>query len=505
MSLRRTHLHLQGRRGIAPGVTDGRISSYDRGTEFYAGGANERMLVTTARFDFVTGIPPIVASETIKSEAQVHIRSAEEWRAALASGAGFINDAGVVVMPEGTTTTIRGQVTVPGAASQGTVRLVVQQPLGWHTWRSIPEAGPAGTGDAPVLLPVAESDYYYFARYKASGGRGYHAFHSTDMQSWRHIGPVAATGKGGAGWVTTAEYDNGKIYVYYDKPNDGDPHLIVGTIVNSGPESSITWQDHGMVFDDPSHGSDTAIIRSRDGTWHLISEDWSPINAREHSWDSPLASRVTSSDGITGFNEHMQAPPVDERTTPTGEIGTYIHPTSKNKPFEYTIHQPAQKAFGDWTAIQIGERFYLFADYHLAGGGKTDIKIGYFGSESMDHQFTFLGEFGKGHPDPSIGFAAGRFYLMIQRGKTDWMSDGPWQPGMRGRLGVDVDDDGTVEQWTDWQELTETYQRKPGFARVIDVNPAAVSAHGLPITNTYVFEIESTGPNLDSLSLIIDE
>ena len=79
----------------------------------------------------------------------------------------------------------------------------------------------------------------------------------------------------------------------------------------------------------------------------------------------------------------------------------------RHKLFEYAIHQPAQKAFGDWTAIQIGERFYLFADYHLARGGKTDIKIGYFGSESMDQHL--LGEFGQGHPDPSIGFAAGSF------------------------------------------------------------------------------------------------
>ena len=75
----------------------------------------------------------------------------------------------------------------------------------------------------------------------------------------------------------------------------------------------------------------------------------------------------------------------------------------------------------------------------------------------------------------------------------------PWQLGMRGRLGVDVDEDGTVEQWTDWQELTEAHQRKPGFARVIDVKPATLSAQGLPDVETHIFEIESTGPSIDSL------
>ena len=274
---------------------------------------------------------------------------------------------------------------------------------------------------------------------------------------------------------------------------------MVGTIMNPGSQSTINWESKGMVFDDPSHGSDTAIIRTSDGVWHLISEDWSPINARNNSWDSPLASRAISPDGIRGFNEHIQAPVVDERTTPTGEIGTFVHPTSKNKPFEYEIHAPAQKAFGDWTAIQLGDRYYLFADYHLAGGGKKDIKIGYFGSESMDQQFSFLGEFGEGHPDPSIGFAAGKFYLMIQRGKIDWVSNGPWQMGLRGRLGVDANNDGKAEQWTDWQVLTEQYQLKAGFARVVDVIPATITGSDLPPSKAYLYEIESSGPDIHRL------
>lgn len=429
------------------------------------------------------------------------IDSAEEWKRALSAGAEWVDDRGVVVMQKGEKSVIRGSFSRP--TGEGGIRVEVQQPMAWDSWEAIPDVAPKDTSDAPVLLPVGDGDYYYFARAKKGKGGGYHAFHSTDMKTWRMVGPIAAqTGskKGGkTSWVTTAEYHEGKIYVYYDKPNDGDPHLMIGTIQNPGPDSTISWESKGMVFDDPSHGSDTAIIRTSDGTWHLISEDWSPIDAKSHSWDSPLASRRTSTDGVSGFNDNVQKPPVDERTTPTGKKGSYIHPTSRNKPFEYEIHEPAQKAFGDWTAIQIGERYYLFADYHLAGGGKNDIKIGYFGSDSMDKKFTHLGELGQGHPDPSIGFAEGKFYLMIQRGKTDWISDGPWEKGLRGRLGVDTSGDGKADQWTEWQELTERYKRKPGFARVVDVDPAVIREEGLPEAKTIFFEIESTGPGIDRL------
>ena len=32
------------------------------------------------------------------------------------------------------------------------------------------------------------------------------------------------------GWATSAEWIDGQIYLYYDKPNDGDAHLVIGSI-----------------------------------------------------------------------------------------------------------------------------------------------------------------------------------------------------------------------------------------------------------------------------------
>ena len=48
----------------------------------------------------------------------------------------------------------------------------------------------------------------------------------------------------------------------------------------------------GLAFADPSHGSDAGIIRSLDGKFHVIYEDWSPINASKRSWDSPIGGHA---------------------------------------------------------------------------------------------------------------------------------------------------------------------------------------------------------------------
>ena len=80
----------------------------------------------------------------------------------------------------------------------------------------------------------------------------------------------------------------------------------------------------GMAFADPSHGSDCSFIRDLDGKFHVIYEDWSPINASKHSWDSPLAGHAVSADGIGNFE--IVAPAVDERTKPTGKFSEYPHP-----------------------------------------------------------------------------------------------------------------------------------------------------------------------------------
>ena len=114
----------------------------------------------------------------------------------------------------------------------------------------------------------------------------------------------------------------------------------------------------GLAFKDPSDGSDCAFIRDEEGKFHVIYEDWSPIDANKRSWDSPLAGHAVSPDGIKDFK--IMPPAVDNRTTPTGKFAEYKHPhwlqhpDFKSNIAKYEIHEPRQEAYGDWAAINIG-------------------------------------------------------------------------------------------------------------------------------------------------------
>ena len=268
--------------------------------------------------------------------------------------------------------------------------LVVSQSPVWDNWTAVPKVAPASLGDAPVLLTKGPGDYWIFGLYgnkkpakdftpqeaklegfdvplqttqwpnqfNAPGGLnqslgGYHAWQSRDMVNWVHHGPVAEKR---TRWMTTAEFVDGKAYLYYDFPNDQDPHLYIDEDLTDG----MPGKDMGLVFKDPSHGSDCVVIRDLDGKFHMISEDWSPINASKHAWDSPLASHAVSADGLGNFK--LLEPPVDQRTKPTGKMAKHYHPhwtkeDPENFPInvaEYEIHEPEQNAYGDWAAIAIG-------------------------------------------------------------------------------------------------------------------------------------------------------
>ncbi len=272
------------------------------------------------------------------------------------------------------------------------------------------------------------------------------------MMHWVHHGPVTETL---ARRVTTAEQVGDKTYIYYDYPNDQDPHLYIDDDLTNG----VSGKNMGLAFRNPTDGSDCAVIRDLEGDFHVIYEDWSPINAKAHSWDSPLAGHAMSKDGIKNFQILGNA--VDERTTPTGRKGTYEHPHWLQHPDwstnigEYEIHEPEQNAFGDWAAISIGGRHYLFCDSHPAG---ERIRIGWFTSDDIGKPLTFCGEIGLGHPDPDIGFAEGKFFLINQT-SNDYVSPGPWVELVElveVRAGVDTTGDGAIDIWTDWQEVKES-------------------------------------------------
>ena len=131
-----------------------------------------------------------------------------------------------------------------------------QSPI-WDNWKQIDDITPKGLGNAYVFLPVAPGDYYILAQppkekveypkglsksekkkflntyYKENPSKkpapGYHCWHSTDLKTWTHHGQVSKSK-----WVTTAEYADGKFYIYYDEPNDQDPHLIIDEDLKDG-------------------------------------------------------------------------------------------------------------------------------------------------------------------------------------------------------------------------------------------------------------------------------
>ena len=335
---------------------------------------------------------------------------------------------------------------------------------GMAKWTDAGKVAPDNKRDAAVFISPKEGEYYYLN--SPYGGTNYHVYHSTDMENWTSYGDVI-----GKNWVTSAEYADGKFYIYYDNPNDEDPHLITFTDLKTGAGRT----DHGKVLDSPSSGSDMAAFRDKTGTFHIIYEDWSAIDAQAHSWDSQYAGHTSSPDGINGFTAHEHTAVIDNRGNPTGAIGTYTHPHTGAK--TYQVHDGSLDAYGDYEMIQIGDTYYLFCDYHPEGEA---IGLGYWMSKDLYGKFEWGGVIRTGlHPDPAVGFANGKFYMFVQD-LDDMTSSGPWVDGIKCQVGVDTDGDGEADVWTEWQEIVETYARLEGFAKIFELDPAEIDLSDLP-------------------------
>ena len=491
-----------------------------------------------------------LACSTCANAAPWVIDSQEEWEKETSEITHLTLKEGMAV-PTGKSATLRSKLKTFATKTSAESLTINQSPI-WENWEPTPNLGPANLQDAPVFLSIGPDNYWMFGRYgetinegrkrkkgqkkkkkekqaeftaedatlegfdiplktsrfpnqfDAPGGLepklgGYHAWQSKDMVNWVHHGAITEKF---SRWMTTAEYVDGQFYFYYDYPNDQDPHLYI----DKDPTDGKPGKDMGMAFKDPSHGSDCAIIRSLDGDFHIIYEDWSPINARTHAWDSPLAGRSTSKDGISNFV--IQKPVIDHRTTPTGETATYKHPHWASHPDwdsnigEYNVHKPEQDAYGDWASISIGGQYYLFSDYDPAGGHQ--MSVGRFTSSSLDKEFTWCGNLGKGHPDPDICFAEGQFYLATQQ-NSDFTSPGPWVETVEVRVGVDTDNDTKIDQWSAWQKVTETYDHTPGFAKQIKKTPAAMDLSKLPAGFGFQFEIKMTDTTENESKPILDQ
>ncbi|MDB4786921.1 hypothetical protein OAG29_03055, partial [Planctomycetaceae bacterium] len=206
-------------------------------------------------------------------------------------------------------------------------------------------------------------------------------------------------------------------------------------------------------------------------------------------------------------NYKILSPAIDNRTKATGEVKTYKHPHWLQHPdwdsniAEYNVHEPEQEAYGDWAAVCIGGRYYLFGDYDPIGGHA--MSVGWFTSASLDEEFVWCDKIGNGHPDPDIGFAEGQFYLATQQ-KTDYVSPGPWVESVTVRVGVDTNNDGSADRWTDWQELKETYTQIKGFAKQIEKTPAALDLSSLPAGFGFQFEMKLTDTTENKSKPMID-
>ncbi|MCM2373453.1 glycoside hydrolase family protein [Aporhodopirellula aestuarii] len=470
------------------------------------------------------------------------IDSDSDWQENTASQTGLTIQKGVAE-PEGKTATFQSRV--KAFTEKRSIRSVTfdQSPI-WQNWNPIKNVGPSNLADAPVVLSLGPNDYWIFGRYgagkkkRAAGGKkqpafqpepatldgfdipllttpyanqydapggvdnrdgGYHAWQSRDMVNWVHHGKVT---EDFSRWVTTAEYVDGKFYIYYDYPNDQDPHLYIDEDLTDGQPG----KNMGMAFKDPSDGSDCCFIRDLDGNFHVIYEDWSPIDANKRSWDSPLAGHAVSKDGIKDFE--ILAPVVDNRTTPTGKTATYKHPhwlqhpDFKSNVATYQVHEPEQEAYGDWASISIGGRYYLFGDFDPVGG--HGMSVGWFTSPTIDGPFEWCDSVGNGHPDPDVCFAEGKFYLITQQG-TDYTSPGPWVENVDARVGVDTDNDGKIDVWSDWQTVKESYDYTPGFAKHVQKTPASLDLSQLPEGFGFQLEFKLTDTTDNKSKPMVDK
>ncbi|MFC1497407.1 hypothetical protein ACFLS1_02900 [Verrucomicrobiota bacterium] len=84
------------------------------------------------------------------------------------------------------------------------------------------------------------------------------------------------------------------------------------------------------------------------------------------------------------------------------------------------------------------------------------------------------------------------------------MSLGPWVDGVEARVGVDIDGDGQIDDWSEWQRVKETYTQKPGFARIVDVAPAQIDLSSLPAGKGFKFGFKTAQLKENKVQPIMD-
>ena len=73
------------------------------------------------------------------------------------------------------------------------------------------------------------------------------------------------------------------------------------------------------------------------------------------------------------------------------------------------------------------------------------------------------------------------------------------------RAGVDKDGDGKIDQWSKWQDASETYGIIKGFSKQVDRKPAKVFFSDLPAGKGFQVEIKLIAGEDDTVLPKIDQ
>ena len=79
---------------------------------------------------------------------------------------------------------------------------------------------------------------------------------------------------------------------------------------------------------------------------------------------------------------------------------------------------------------------------------------------------------------------------------NDLLSSGPWAEGIEAQAGVDVDGDGEIDEWTEWQPVSEEYSRIEGFTKAYGVEEAMLDMSSLPAGFGVSFRLRSESGNV---------
>jgi len=73
------------------------------------------------------------------------------------------------------------------------------------------------------------------------------------------------------------------------------------------------------------------------------------------------------------------------------------------------------------------------------------------------------------------------------------------------RVGVDTDNDGKIDQWTDWNEVKESYDYIPGFAKQVAKTPAKMDLSKLPEGFGFQYEVRVTDTTENASKPMLDK